>query len=366
MRLTFTISSLSCGGAERALSTLANSFSGAGHQVTVITVDTPDSDFYRLDDEVTRVALGMLSKSASMGIAVCRNVQRLIAFRKSILASRPDVVIGFMSRTSVISLISCLGLGIPVIACEQQDPRWGRESRTWEFLRRLTYPRLAALVSASGGVDNYFDWIPRQRRRVIPNPLADVRDYSNAEPALHMDGTRKHIVAMGRLVHQKGFDLLIDAFSALSDTFRNLDLTILGEGPERGNLERLIAARRLEGRVLLPGQTEAPFPILKQADLFVLSSRFEGFGNVLCEAMACGLPVVSFDCPSGPGDIIRDGVDGVLVPPGDVKSLADALRRLLTDGTERERLASRASEVVERFGVKYVMAQWENLLRRWG
>lgn len=363
MRLTFTISSLSCGGAERALSVLANSLDSLGHQVTVITVDTPVSDFYRLSDGVARVALGMLSKSANLSAALYHNLRRLLALRRSIVASRPDVVISFMSRTSVLSIEACLGLRVPIIASEQIDPRMGREGNVWESMRRLAYPHLAALVSASHGVDSHFGWLPQSKRYVIPNPLANVDELSKMEPAFCLDGSRKHIISMGRLVHQKGFDLLVEAFSAMMDGFPNVDLTILGEGPERGNLEGLVTRKGLRDRVFLPGQIEVPFPIMKQADLFVLSSRFEGFGNVVGEAMACGLPVVSFDCPSGPGEIIHDGVDGVLVPSGDVDSLTETMARLVTNDDERSRLAACAIETASEFGAQGVVARWEDLLK---
>ncbi len=363
MRLTFAISSLSCGGAERALSVLANSLDSLGYQVTVITIDTPASDFYQLRDGVARVSLGMLNKSANLGAAFYHNFRRLHALRQSIIASRPDAVIGFMSRTSVLSIEACLGLPIPVIASEQLDPRMGREGRMWELQRKVAYPRLAALVSASHGVDVFFSWLPAFKRHVIPNPLADVSQLAETKPAFHLNHGRKQIISMGRLVGQKGFDLLIEAFSALRNGFPNVDLTILGEGPERRNLEELVARKGLTNRVFLPGQVDVPFPILRQADLFVLSSRFEGFGNVLCEALACGLPVVSFACPSGPAEIIRDGVDGVLVPPEDVDSLTQTMTRLMADDAERTRLAACATEGASRFGAQVVVARWEDLLK---
>src|SRR6185437_12022720 len=138
-------------------------------------------------------------------------------------------------------------------------------------------------------------------------------------------------------------------------------LKVLGEGPLKERLQAQARDLQLEDRVEFAGALADPFPVLRAADLFVFSSRFEGFGNALCEAMACGVPAISFDCPSGPSEIIRHGIDGVLVPPEDVTALASAMDDLICDATKRETFARRAADVLNRFGVDGVLSMWDRV-----
>jgi glycosyltransferase involved in cell wall biosynthesis len=166
---------------------------------------------------------------------------------------------------------------------------------------------------------------------------------------------------MGRLSAEKGFDLLLDAFARIAPQHADWSLKILGQGPLRPALQAQALRLDLGERVQFTGEVADPFPILRVADLFVFPSRSEGFGMALAEAMACGLPAVSFDCPSGPRDIVRDGIDGILVPPEDVVALAAALDRLMGDAQERERLAVRAPEVTVRFSRERILSLWQDL-----
>jgi glycosyltransferase involved in cell wall biosynthesis len=163
------------------------------------------------------------------------------------------------------------------------------------------------------------------------------------------------------LVKLKGFDRLLEAFTSLVRKHENWDLAILGEGSERGALESQVLAAKLDGRVVLPGQAGNVGEWYERADLYVMCSHFEGFPNTLAEAMAHGLPTVSFDCDTGPRDIIRHEIDGLLVPPGDVAGLSAALDRLMGDAALRTRFAARALEVRKRFSIERIAGMWEEL-----
>jgi glycosyltransferase involved in cell wall biosynthesis len=170
-------------------------------------------------------------------------------------------------------------------------------------------------------------------------------------------------MGLGRLTPEKGFDLLIEAFARIAPAWPMARLVIWGEGDERARLEAIRARLDLVDRVELPGATRSPERELRSATIFVLSSRLEGLPMVLLEAMAVGRPVVACDCDYGPRDIIRPGVDGLLVPPEDVPALAEAIDGLLRDDERRGTLGRRAVEVRERFAIEAISDRWDALFQ---
>jgi glycosyltransferase involved in cell wall biosynthesis len=362
MRLTLVAPSLSGGGAERAVVLIAEGFLKKGHKVSVVTLAGTETDFYALPDGSHRLALNIAGKSPTIIHALWNNMYRLGVLRQAIRSLQPEVVISFLDQTNILTLLALSKTSYPVIVNEQNNPVIAT-GELWKKLRRLTYPHSASVVSASQGVDYYFDWLPKTKRAVIYNPLMPLKDDpSKINLIKDANPDKKWVIAMGRLVYQKGFDILLSAFHKIAGRHSDWQLLILGEGELRPELEDLRQSLGLTDQVLFPGFISNPFPVLKNSKLFVLSSRFEGFGNVLIEAMACGLPVISTDCPSGPREIIHDEVDGLLVPNEDANALAAAMDRLMSDEAERQRLAARAPEVAERFSLEKVIGIWEELI----
>jgi len=362
-RLCLVISTLGAGGAERVLSTLANRWAAAGNFVTLVTLSDDNDDFYRLDERIERVALGVMQPTRRTHEAVFQNLRRVRALREAIRTSRPDVVISFMNTVNVLTLMATIGLGVPTIVSERVDPRAHPIGRAWSLLRTHWYSRAYAVVVQTRSVAECMSEAMRIRRcEVIPNPLAPALTSLEGRVTAQPRGTMSRtIVAMGRLVEQKGFDLLIEAFASTRPHESGWRLVIIGDGPQHTVLGSIATKLGVDDIVEFAGRIGRPEVVLRTAQIFALSSRYEGFPNALLEAMALGVACVATDCRSGPADIIRHGVDGLLVPSEDVAALAAAIKSLMDDDVLRAELATRAIEVRERFSVDRIAAQWDAL-----
>lgn len=361
MNILLVISSLNGGGAERVISLMANYWANAGHRVTLVTLGGLGDDFYQLASSVARIGLDLLCESEHTLAALTNNLRCIFRLRKSIKEVRPDVVISFIDRTNVLTILATIGSPVPIIISERTDPRFSQIPRIWSWLRDFSYRYADVLVVQTFAVHKWaMSRFKDCRVEVIPNPVivpSGIRELSPSRPL------GKVVIAVGRLVRLKGFDVLIEAFSQCVASRPEWRLVILGEGPERGALEKLLRERNLADRVELPGRVQDVFPILSKTAFFVLSSRYEGFPNALIEAMACGLPVIATDCPSGPAEIITNGVDGVLVPIEDVHAMAEAMGRLMDSDELRAQLASAAVNIRKRLSIQEIMSKWGTLLR---
>jgi len=365
MKLLIFIDTLGLGGAERFASTFANHWARIGWKVTLVTTEKADQDAYDIDDAVERVSLGGARASAGPFAAILSIAARAMALRAIMVRTRPNLVLGITPQPSILVGLARLGLGIPAVGAERTYPPMLPMNARWKALRRAVYPTLDHIViqTEAGAA-----WIRRhvgvKRVTVIPNPIPYPLVPGKPHVGIPEDlRDRPVLLAVGRLNREKQFDQLISTFADLSRPFPDWTLVILGEGPERASLERLRDACGLAGRVLLPGRVGNLGDWYRSADLFALTSRFEGFPNALAEAMAHGLPAVSYDCLTGPRDIIRQDIDGLLVPPDNRHALAQALATLMSDHALRRSMGERAKDVRTRFSAEHVLARWEAVLR---
>jgi GalNAc-alpha-(1->4)-GalNAc-alpha-(1->3)-diNAcBac-PP-undecaprenol alpha-1,4-N-acetyl-D-galactosaminyltransferase len=358
MKLTFVIFSLGAGGAERVMSIMANHFADRGDNVSIVTFDDgTEAPFYELRASVAWQPLGTARSSHSIFARLRNAPARILALRRQIRMNRPDAIVSFMDRTNFVTLSATVGVRTPVIVSERNDPHQHDRTALNDALRRVLYRRATAIVVQTNGAASYFTSPLKAKTIVIPNPVP-----CPAAPQLPERRQNNTLMAMGRFSNEKGFDLLLPAFAALAGRFPDWTLTIWGDGDLRGALEAQRERLGLGARVRMPGRTKTPDVEMRTADVFVLSSRYEGFPNVLAEAMANGAAVLSTNCPSGPADLIESGVNGLLVEPDSVDALSHGLATLMSDEAQRRRLGANAERVTDSFSLARVMTMWESIV----
>ncbi len=368
VRLTLVISSLAGGGAERVMSLLANAWTRLGVDVSLVTLGPTESDIYVLSPDVRRVGLDLLRQSGSPAAAIFNNLRRIRRLRETIRALRPDVVVSFMTSTNVLSVLAAKPLKIPVIVSERTSPEVDRVARPWRYLRKYAYRRASVVVTQTRRTAVWLrKEIPGATVEVVANPV-HVESEQSADAAAQVALTTCNgynvVLAAGRLSSEKGFDLLLRSFASLESRLPDWRLAIFGEGPEDSALRELSRQLRISDHVVFPGFSRTLHHVMRRSQLFVLSSRYEGMPNVLAEAMACAVPCVSFDCPTGPAELISHNHNGLLVPAQDVPSLAIAMDSLMGDSELRRRLGSAAQESVRICSLESIAGEWNALLTR--
>jgi glycosyltransferase involved in cell wall biosynthesis len=369
----FFTNRLGGGGAEMQALRVANALDPAEFAVDVAVCRAggeyekllvPTASLHHLaPDRVRSSTLGLLAGAIPL--------RRLVAARK------PAIVCSFMDGANAVAALAVKrSSGRPrLIACVQNplsqeliDPTHPVKRTVFAIVRR-TYPRADAIVALAHGVArDLIQHIPAAEHRltVIHNAGVDARLAARANEPIDDDVgpiPRPLVVACGRLAAQKGYPHLLDAF-AMVQRETGAHLWILGDGPDRQALEAQVARLQLSAAVRFLGFRKNPYAFMAKADLFVLSSLYEGFGNVVVEAMAAGAPVVATDCPHGPGEIITDGENGLLVPVADPASLAAAIRRMLGDRALATRLAANGQRRAQDFHVDKIGAEYAALFRR--
>lgn len=353
----FALPDLGLGGAQVVAVRLAELLRDRGDRVVIATLGPVATDHVAIPDDVGRLVVAPTVGRRGVTGVVTKNIRRARSLRRSLREWRPDVIVAFVDSTNLFMLLATRGLGIPVVVSERVDPREHSVAPYQRLLRRVLYRRASALVVQTERVAEWARSVVRPSRvRVIANPVP-------LPTAVAKPRHPPTIVASGRLVEQKGFDLLIDALAMLGPgALGDWQVEILGEGECREALQQRLSASGLEAHVTLVGQVGDVDAHLERASIFVLSSRFEGFPNALSEAMAWGVPSVSFDCPTGPRELLVDGITGRLVPPEDVAALSRAIGDLMRAPAERARLGAASRRSLDRYAPALIADAWDDLI----
>lgn len=349
--LTGTLNALA--GAERMTATIANGLAEQGYDVTILSLwDT--ASCFMLHPSIQHEALFEERPSFKRAYAAT-----VAGIRRHLKQHRIDVLIQVDTMLSLFALPAALGLEVRHIAWEHChfDEDLGRRARRWARRLAARYCEQIVVLTERDR-KRWMDALqPRSAVVYIPNPLPF------PIPEQPAPRTSKTVLAVGRLVHTKGFDILLNAWAIVQQHAPDWKLMIVGEGEERPALEALRDRLGLGDSVTLPGIYPDITQAYEQASIFCLSSRYEGFGLVLIEAMAFGLPIVSTACETGPRELLEDGRDAVMVGVGDHLALANALVQLISNRSEVDRLGLSARRKAMQFSIGQIIWTWGTLLR---
>jgi glycosyltransferase involved in cell wall biosynthesis len=369
LKITFLINSLEGGGAERVVSTLAFHLAARGHDLSILTLQ-PARAAYPLPEGVRVTELGgsFLAFGPMKLLALPVQARRL---RRYVERSPPDVMVSFLVRANLVHVLSARsGRALPMVLREGvQATEHYSGSMSKLLMRRLVaalYPRADSVIAISTGVKESLValGVPAGKVTVIHNPVdaAELEPRRTRSPLL--DRRIVHLVTLGRLVGFKDQKTIVRALSAVRRRGYEARLTMIGDGPLRAKLEAEIRALGLDRHVRVTGWVARPHALVADADIFVFSSLYEAFGNVITEALACGVPVVSSDCPGGPREILEGGRYGLLFPVGDSEAMAERIIELVEDPALYERLRRTGLERAAQFSVDIIGEQYLEALRR--
>jgi len=340
---------MTSGGAERVLSIVANYMAGLGYKISVYALESGNS-FYKLHKNINYTPLGIIEKPKHIIDKLLNNLKILKKLKAVLSYSNPDLLITFMTKENLFGILIAGQLGIPVVISERNS--YLSKKGLLHMLRHFLYPRADALVVLSSFDQAYYRKFCHDIH-IIQNPL---------HPQFYQNFKEKHreniILAVGRLEYQKGFDTLLSVFQRIAAEYPEWKLVILGEGKLKNDLIAQSHALDIAAKVIFKGRVQEVYSYYRKASIYALSSRYEGFPNVLCEAMSQGLACVSFDCIAGPRDIIENYKNGILVKNQDNNEFYEALKELISNEKLRISLSKAAKQVRKKLSKHNTINKW--------
>lgn len=363
MKLDFYISSLSSGGAEHVMTNLVKYFAAENYQVSLISYEKRPQ-FYSVDKRVNLVKYNNTEKNKAAEILL-----DLINTIRRLRRGKAEVAVSFLSRCNIMLIIAGLFSKTKIIVCDRNNLLKKYPKYVFK-LSCFLYSFADAVVVQTHEIKKSYPKYLHKKIFVLENPL-DFKEmqiqYEQGRLEASLENTvkkSKTVLSIGRLEKQKDFKTLIRAFKKVSCKFSDWELRIFGQGGMRKELEAYITRLNMEEKIKLCGVTHTPFFEMKRAEIFVLSSFYEGFPNVLCEAMHAGMACISTRCKCGPSEIIKNGENGYLVNIGDTLKLAERLEALMQDGIKRKRMGAKAEQSVEYLEINKVFLRWKEVIHK--
>lgn len=356
MKILFAFGGKQKGGAERAITNIAN-YMIKDNDVHFLGLKKIDN-FYEIN---SKIKYHLMEKESDYNSNfLVRNIRRVKKINQIIKSVNPDVVISFAREQSYRILLLNYFNKRKIIVSVRNDPRHEYTSIFEKIIMKILYRRVNGFVFQTEEARDFFGKKIKEKSVVIPNPINE--SYLFEKQILKKE---KKIVSVGRLVEQKNHVLLIDAFSMIAKKFKDYKVIIYGSGELKGQLQNKINLLNLQRQIALAGEVMNVRENIEDAALFVLPSIYEGMPNSLIEAMAIGLPCISTDCPcGGPRFLIKNNVNGILVPVNDTKKMANEIERLLNDKELRDKLGENAKKIKKVLDTNKINKMWLDFIKK--
>jgi len=350
MKICFFITDISKkAGTERVTTIIANEMAALGHEITIMSLAKAKESGYELSEGIRIVALehGSGNNNKKNFIPIVREIR---GYAKKY---RFDVIVEADVILRIFTLPACAGLSIPSVSWEHFNYNSNLGLKLRDYGRKLAarYSKYIITLTETDRKSYMENLNCRAVVKAIANPLVFY-------PEKHSECTNKVVLAVGRLNYQKGFEFLLDAWKTVSEEHPDWELRIAGTGELEKQLKDQARCLGIDSSVRFLGLISNVGEEYLNSSIYAMSSRFEGFPMVLLEAMSFGLPVVSFDCHTGPADIIKDGEDGILVENSDVNGLARGICRLIEDESLRKTMSLNARKNIRRFSKENIIGEW--------
>jgi GalNAc-alpha-(1->4)-GalNAc-alpha-(1->3)-diNAcBac-PP-undecaprenol alpha-1,4-N-acetyl-D-galactosaminyltransferase len=356
-RVMFVIHSMHGGGSERQMSYLANEIASRA-QTSLVTLDETGNDAYPLNPRIERFGLKLASTQGGFFRGAIANIRRISSLRARIRNWNPDVVVSFCDSTNIVTLLAC-PRKIPVLISERSDPRRQTLGRSWEMMRKRSYPRCRMCVTQTAEVSEYISsqhWVSASKIVVIPSairpPDLNLESLDRQRALLRP----KTLIFVGRLSKEKRVDRLLNAWASLKEHHAEWQLQIVGDGLERKALQQLATELNIKQSVQWALWSDDVWTALRTSHAYCLVSDYEGFPQSMLEAMASGLPVAVLDCSPAIRQTITHDVNGLVILAED--QIASTLQRILSSDALRKELGEAAYHRARDFEWSAIAPQW--------
>lgn len=358
MKILFNLGTLRKGGAERVVTNLSNYLSKDNNEISIVTSVAKEKSYYKINDEVKIYGLDEKNKNENF---LTKNINRIMRLNDIIKNINPDVIVSFLPEPSYrVLFLKLLNRKLKVIVSVRNDPKIEYKNKINRLVMKILYPLADGFVFQTQEAKEYFNKKIQDKSVIIPNPLNEEFIH-----AIINKNKNKVIINVGRLEEQKNQEMLIKAFSEVCKKHPEYKLVIYGEGSLREKLTNLISKLDLQNKVFLPGNVDDVIEKLNEAEIFVLSSHYEGMPNALMEAMAMGVACISTDCPcGGPKFLIRQNENGILIKNDDYMELSEKIEYLVENENVRDKISSNATKIREDLNPIKINLSWKQFIEK--